>query len=354
MLLAPFEERTLGQALDVGSMLVAAARLEGVPCFAASLIRGPAVVIGQHQRAPRVLDVGRCRASGIPVFRRSTAGTAAFAGRRALVFSLALPHVAALFPDASPRTLLNRNVRPFLRGLTAAGALAHYFGREWVSVRKRPAMLLGFDAAEDGAVLVEAIAGFDEPFALPDELASDDERAADRFTGHVPVGLAEVLPPGTTPETVAGCVADMVAARAPTPVTSRADCACSCAEAGDVARFAVDLDSMEPVPAGAVLLAPARVPIGWLERAIVQVGARPEGASPGGAPLQGGSDAAQGGLLESAPGSAPHKIWIGGDVMAPRFVLDRLAAVASGQTGDLGEGPLEGVSADELVEKARA
>ena len=353
MLLAPLEERTIGQALDVGCALVGAARLERVPCFAASLICGPAVVLGQHQRAPRVLDVGRCRADGFPVVRRSTAGTAAFVGRRALLFSLALPHVAALFPDASPRTLLNRNVRPFLRGLTAAGALAHYFGREWVSVRKRPAMLLGFDAAEDGVVLVEAIAGFDEAFALPGELASDDERAVGRFTGHVPVALSEVLPAGTAPETVAGCVADAVAARASTPVMLRADWPAP-AEAGDVARFSVDLDSMEPVPSGAVLLAPARVPIGWLERARVYEAVSPEAGSPGGAPLEAGADAAQGGLLESAPGSAPHKIWLGGDVMAPRFVLDRLAGVASGQTGDLGEGPIEGVSAEELVEKARA
>lgn len=316
-------------ALDASLRLLATARREGVPCFGASLLEGPAVLLGQHQRAARVVDVERCRAGGIPVFRRATSGTAAFVGRRALLFSLALPHVGALFADASPRTLLNRNVRPFLRGLSAAGAMAHYFGREWVSARKRPAMLVGFDATEDGAVLVEAIAGIEEAFALPDEIASEDERAVDRFTGNAPAGLAEVLPAGTTPEKVAQCVADAVGARASGPVIVRLEGplarvgdahAGDAHTGGDAGRFSVDLGSADPVPEGATLLAPARVPIGWLERARM--------------PDNGG-------------------LWLGGDVLAPRWVLDRLAAAASGQAVDLGDGPLEGVSAEELAAKAR-
>ena len=221
--IAPFSDRTIEQALDAAPTLLAAARKEGAACLAASLLHGPAVLLGKDQEAPRVLDEARCREAGVPVLRRSTSGPAAFAGRRALLFTLALPHVAALFPDASIRTLLNRNVRPFLRGITAAGAQAFYFGRDWVSVHKRPAMALGTDVAEDGAILVEAIAGLDEPFVVPGELMSEEERAADRFLGRVPVALVEVLPSGTTPELLVRCVADAFAARASTPVVARPD-----------------------------------------------------------------------------------------------------------------------------------
>jgi hypothetical protein len=254
VLIAPFSARTVEQALHAGPALLDAAREARAPAFAASLVEGPAVVLGQHQRAPRVLDVAGCRAAGVPVFRRATPGTAAFLGRRALVLSLALPHVAALFPDASHRTLLNRNVRPFLRGFTAAGALAHYFGRDVVSIRKRPAALLAFDAGDDGAVLIEVIAGFDQPFALPAELASDEERAAPgRFGGHAPVALAEVLPPGTEPGTVARCVADALAARAGTPVTPSADLLARPAAAATWGAFAVDLDEPDPLLPDAAL-----------------------------------------------------------------------------------------------------
>lgn len=313
VIVAQFSERTTGEALRVGPALVDVARRELVPAFAASLIEGPAVLLGLHQRAERVLDGAACRAGGVAIFRRATSGTAAFVGRRALVFSLALPGVAALFPDASPRTLLNRNVRPLLRGLSAAGALAHYFGREVVSVRKRPAVLLGFDVGEDGAVLVEAIAGLEEPFALPAGLASEDERAIDRFAGRAPLALAEVLSAGTTPERVARFVADAFAARASSAVTAVSSLA------DPLSPGALSTDSVDLLPAGAVLLDPVRIPIGWLERAIV-------------------------------PGAG---LWLGGDVLAPRFALDRLAAVAGAgdHTDDLDALPIDGVSVREILEK---
>lgn len=307
VIVAPFSERTTEQALRAGPLLVDVARRERVPAFTASLIEGPAVLLGLHQREGRVLDAAACVARGVAVSRRATSGTAAFVGRRALLFSLALPHVAALFPDASPRTLLNRNVRPFLRGLSAAGALAHYFGREFVSVRKRPAMLLAFDVGEDGAVLVEGILGIEEPFALPAALASEDERAIERFAGHAPLALAEVLSAGTTPETVARCVADAIAARASSAVTA----------VGSLPdRLAPG--PADPLPPGAVLLDPVRIPIGWLERATL-----PEA-----------------------------RLWLGGDVLAPRFALDRLAAAVPGaRTDDLEALPIDGVSVREILEK---
>src|SRR5689334_25084131 len=116
MILSPIASRSIEDALGLGPALVDLARVERVPCLAASLTLGPAVRLGQHQRAGRVLDVPACERSNVRVFQRATSGTAAYAGKRALIFTLALPHVGALFPDATFRTLLNRNVRPFLKG----------------------------------------------------------------------------------------------------------------------------------------------------------------------------------------------------------------------------------------------
>lgn len=318
MFIAPFTRRTIEHSLHAGGALVQAAREAGAATFAASLVEGPAVLLGRHQRAARVVDLAEAARRGIPVFRRRTAGTAAFASGRTLVFTLALPRVTTLFPDASYRTLLNRNVRPFLKGLSAAGALSHYFGREWVSSQRRPVLLLGFDVEPDGAVLIEAIAGFDHPFSLPPSLASEDERSLDRFTGHPPAALSELLPEGKTPESVAQCLADAIAARAPTARMERPDLL----PAPPAPDPAGDLSLLDPVPPGASLLPPVRMPIGWLERAAL-------------------------------PGSAP--LWLGGDVLAPRWGLDRIAAAAAGiQDHELNtmDVPLEGVSLPELLGKA--
>lgn len=373
MLIAPPSRRSLESALRAGPALVEAAHASGEACFAASLVErgGPAVVLGRHQRAARVLDLDGARRAGALVLRRRTAGTAAFVSGRALVFTLALPRVTALFPDASLRTLLNRHVRPFLKGLTAAGVLSHYFGREWVSSRRRPVMLLGFDVEPDGAALVEAFAGFDQPFSVPPWLASGEESAMDRYSGQPPAALSELLPEGRGPGHVLGCVTGAVAARASTPVRERADllagvdaagaaegrveggvgaavarpCAASVPDAGadgGAEWMLVDLASSAPVPPSAALLPPARIPIGWLERAR----------------LPGGS------------------LWLGGDVLAPRFWLDRVAAALSMASheeeldvntpmneavervaaADLysADPPVEGVSLAELLEKARS
>lgn len=295
VLVSPLSPRSIDDALGLGPALVALARAERVPCVAASSIEGPAVLLGRHQRAARVLDPQACARAGVAVARRTTSGTAAFAGKRALLISLALPHVAALYPDATFRTLLNRNVRPFLKGFAAARASAHYFGREWISIHKQPGALLAFDVTADGLVLIEAFAGFDEPFSLPPELASDDERSLARFGEHTPIALAAALPAETSPDTVARCLLDAIAARATTHVTLHAP-PLLFAPPGS---FAVDLAATEPVPSRALLGAPAHIPIGWLERALL-------------------------------PADAAARLWLGGDVLAPRFFLDRIADVAAG------------------------
>lgn len=317
-------------ALALGPALVERSRATGRVAFAGAAVSAEAgasgggatgaVVLGAHQRAASVVDVERCRSAGVLLLRRATSGTAVFVGGTALLAAVALPRVDSLFPDATYRTLLNRNVRPLLRGLTAAGALAHYFGREWVSCRKRPAMALGFDVAPDGVVLIEAIAGVDHPIAIPDDLAADTERELARWSAP-PVPLAEVLPAGTPVEQVVACLRDAFSARAgellglDSPHEARAPAA-------------HEIQGECPAPDGIDWLPPARIPIGWLER----------------------------GWLPGPPsiGLGAKRLWLGGDVLAPRWALDRVALhLTEGKSPEtLGDLPIEGVSAAELFEKA--
>ena len=249
-----------------------------------------------------------CVAASTPVLRRATAGTAAYVGDRAIVWTLALPGVAALAPDATPRTLLNRNVRGFLRGLSRAGAAAHYFGREWISVRHRPAALLAFEATPGGAVLIEVIAGVDVSVALPEALATAEERALDRWLGKVPAGLGEVL--GGDALEIADAVMRTVSLRAATPDERVPPIAIT--PLPPIAR------EDDPMPPGFAARPGARVPIGWID-----VGVDP----------------------------ATGQVWLGGDVLVPAHV--RAAIAGSEAPGDV---PVEGATLADLqdaVHRAR-
>ena len=300
------EERPLREALGLGPALLGRAEAERAPWMAASVVRGPAVVLGAGQRAGRVISLEACAASGAVVLRRATAGTAVYVGERAILWTLALPHVAALAPDATMRTLLNRNVRGFLDGLRKAGALAHYFGREWISVRKRPAAVMGFEVSEGGAVLLEVLAGIEAPVAVPAELATEEERAVDRWLAKEPAGLGEVLEGGALG--IAREVMQTVALRARGPIEEIA--AIEAAAVGVVTR------DDDPMPEGFVARPGVRVPIGWIDTG-----------------------------AESASG----RVWIGGDVLAPAHVL---RAIAEG-AGAVGEVAVEGATVADLVAAAR-
>jgi hypothetical protein len=294
-------ERGLAEALALGPALLARAEAERVPSLIASVVRGPAVVLGAAQRAGRVLRLDACAARGTPVLRRVTSGPAAYVGERAILWTLALPHVAALVPDATARTLLNRNVRGFLRGLSRAGATAHYFGREWVSVRRRPAALLGFEVSPGGAVLLEVIAGVDASVALPDALVTDDERAVDRWLGKPPAGLGELMT--GEPLEIARDVSRTVALRAATPIEE--------APHLDVVPVPPVTEADDPLPPGFVPGPASRVPVGWIDTALD--------------PLT-------------------RRLWLGGDVLVPTHVRAALAA-GSLVPADV---PLEGASLDDL------
>lgn len=118
-----------------------------------------ALVLGAFQRASEAGE------GPLPIVRRGSGGAAAWVAPGSIWVSLALARLGAVVPCDAPR-LLNRYVRPLLRGLTRAGTLAHYFGRDWVSADKRPVALVafGYDQAS-GRGLVEAIVGVEAPFA---------------------------------------------------------------------------------------------------------------------------------------------------------------------------------------------
>lgn len=304
-LVLPARELPPAEALALGPALLERAEREQTAYLAASVIGGPAVLLGAGQRAGRVVRMDACAARGVAVLRRATAGTTAYVGGRAVVWTLALPHVASLIPDATPRTILNRNVRPFLDGLRRAGAVAHYFGREWISVRHRPAALLGFEASPRGAVLIEVVAGVDAPVAVPEEIAADDEKAVDRWMGKVPLALGEVV--RGEPAEIASAVMAAVAQRAPGPVEEVPPVEVS-------ARPAVSCDD-DPMPEGFVAGVGSRVPVGWID-----VGVDP----------------------------ATGRVWLGGDVLVPGHVRE---AIAAGD-GDLADVPVEGAKLHDLREAA--
>jgi hypothetical protein len=170
--------------------------------------------LGSRQRGARF-------EANFPRLRRATTGTAAFVEKTALVHALALPRVDALLGDATPRTLLNRNVRGFLRGYRGLGIKANWGGREYFRAGARPLGLLAYDLLADGAVIVEAWVGLEatavvagsgteQPGAALCELVTsvDPEHVA----GVVARGLADKY--GRTAESFAGDTASFDSRRA--------------------------------------------------------------------------------------------------------------------------------------------
>jgi hypothetical protein len=286
----------------LGPALLREAREEGAPWIAASLCSGPAVVLGAAQRAGRVVELDACSRAGARVIRRATTGPAAYFGGRAVVWTLALPAVTSLMRDASPRTLLNRNVRGFLRGFRGAGTAAHYFGREWITLRQRPGALLGFDIGPRGEVLLEVLAGHDESIAIPAGLSTQAEREVERWQGKSPAALADVLPAGRAPADIAEVVIESVAAQASARLRhARLDLEL---EQGQAERASsASMSALDPIPEGLVPAPPRRVPIGWVEAA----------ASPAGS-------------------AEPRRAWVGGDMLTSVWALAEIArAAASGE-----------------------
>ncbi len=106
----------------------------------------------------------RTKSSNARELTRISGGAAVDVGPGTLHVLLALERSDAL-TACPPDKLLNRYVRPLLRALTSMGATASYFGRDWISVGKRPAAILGFaHDATSGRAVVEAFVAVRTPF----------------------------------------------------------------------------------------------------------------------------------------------------------------------------------------------
>lgn len=296
-------ERPLWDALGLGVTALDLAEQRNTPVFGVSLVQSRAVILGAMQRTGCVINANACARKGVGMMRRLTTGPAAFLDGSGLILTLALPHVAAIYEDATNRTLLNRNVRPFLHAFNQASVMAHYFGREWISLRKSPAALIGFDMTRTGAVLIEVILGADNSIALPKELQAVTERKIDRFMGKTAVGLREIVPDirlETFVEKVVETIVDPVNASS-MEVTSPG---------------AVPADDMDPWCRGYVLKKSVRVPIGYLEVGVSHAEGLPS--------------------------------WcLGGDVLAPRWLY---ADIASGMGQEkLAPAPIEGATLEDMI-----
>lgn len=135
-----------------------------------------AITLGAFGRAP----AGDAKL----LVRRGSGGPAVRVGEGTLWVALLLSRVDALVACDESR-IVNRYVRPLLRALGKQGALAHFFGRDWISVKHRPAAWTGFahDRASGRAVF-EAFVACDTPFDV-------GPRAS--FLGKEPGTLASIV-----------------------------------------------------------------------------------------------------------------------------------------------------------------
>jgi hypothetical protein len=158
--LARFDELPLSEVLGLAPAALRAAEALGEPVLVTSLLAGGGAVLGALQRREGV--------AGKPS-SRSTTGPRAWIAAQALHHAFALPWLGSLAPDATPRNLLNRYIRGFLRGYSKLGVPAQYFGREYFCLARRPCGLIGYDVTAGGALLLELFVGLDAPVLEPSD-----------------------------------------------------------------------------------------------------------------------------------------------------------------------------------------
>lgn len=144
-----------------------------------AVARDEGVMLGAFQRE------GSSAAPGTRTrWRRGSGGPEVRVGPDTLHLALALAHPGALTPCDEKR-IVNRAVRPLLRALTRSGALAHFFGRDWISVLHRPAAWVGFaHDATTRRTLFEAFVAVRTPFHVA---------ARPSFLGKSPGTLDEIV-----------------------------------------------------------------------------------------------------------------------------------------------------------------
>jgi hypothetical protein len=202
------------RALAVGASLARRMAQPDAPAAVlyGAALDGDAIALGRMQRGMDALSEDARARGAHTLVRRHTGGPAANASSGVVYCALVLRHASALM-ECPPDRVLNRNVRGFLSGLGKGSTPAHYFGREWLSLERRPAALLAWTRSNDGAVLLEALIARETPFALSPGLDGYPERAEPPFLGKEPITLAEAWHDAPDPEALIQGIAEGHATR---------------------------------------------------------------------------------------------------------------------------------------------
>lgn len=150
-----------------------------------AILRGDAWLLGAYQHAGQVLpgrEPGVAGGAPAVVLRRPSGGVTVRAGEGILYLALALHERSSLMPCPRAR-ILNRNVRGALAGFRQAGIIAHYFGRDFLSIDARPAAYVGWAARTDGRVLLEFFVCETSSCFIPARELGYPARANDPFRG---------------------------------------------------------------------------------------------------------------------------------------------------------------------------
>jgi hypothetical protein len=159
-----------------------------------AVARDDAWVLGAMQR-------GHDAPGGAPLVRRVSGGGLVRVGPGTVHVLVTLARTTALYAVDAAR-LMNRYVRPLLDALTRSGAPAAYFGRDWISVKHRPAAAVGFaHDAGTGRAAFEAFVATRTPLSIP--------RAS--FLGKAPGTLEELAGRRIDAERLARAVPDAYA-----------------------------------------------------------------------------------------------------------------------------------------------
>jgi hypothetical protein len=162
-----------------------------------------ALLLGAFQRAAGV-------DAALPLRRRGSGGPTVRIGPGTVHVALSLARPGVVGADA--RRIVNRAVRPLLRALTKTGHTAHFFGRDWVSVRHAPAAWVGFaHDAVTGRTVFEAFVAVSTPFATLDR---------ESFLGKTPATLQGLAGRAVDAARVAAAIVEAYSAqRDPSPLT---------------------------------------------------------------------------------------------------------------------------------------
>lgn len=194
----PFQY-TIDDAIEAGTALAnaealwAEMRAQSAPSarLYAAPLTGRALVLGRWQRAATAIDAPRASDEGLALVRRRTGGPAVYAGEGTAYAALILRHASVLL-DCPADRVLNRNVRGMLGALSKVGSPAHYFGREWLSIERRPVAVVGWARHADGSVLLEFFLSIGENVALEPAWTRYPTRAEPPFLGKEPIRLDDV------------------------------------------------------------------------------------------------------------------------------------------------------------------